>query len=67
MPAAETAGGEASMQVIEPRSETEFRRLDQLGARHPDAVQPAVEVPVPEIQELAEVGEAGARSRFCQT
>src|SRR6185437_12595816 len=59
MPAAETAVGCPSMQVVEPRGETEFRRLDQLGARHPDAVQPAVEVPVPEIEELAEVGEAG--------
>src|SRR5690242_18543162 len=52
MPAAETAGRCPSMQVIEARGETEFRRLDQLRAGHPDAVQLAVEVPVPEIEEL---------------
>src|SRR6201999_536929 len=53
MPAAETADASPSMQVIKPRGETEFRRLDQLGAGHLHAVQLAVQVLFPELEELA--------------
>src|SRR5690349_2363774 len=50
---------EASVQVVEARGEAEFGGLDQLGAGHPHAVQLALEVLFPEIEELAEVGETG--------
>src|SRR4051794_8088738 len=61
MSAAETADCFPSMQVIKARGETEFRRLDQLRAADPDAVQLALEVLVPEIEELAQLGEAGGQ------
>src|SRR5471032_1472119 len=54
---ADYAGAVRSMEVVEPAGEGEFGGLDELRVGDPHTVKLAIEIALPEFQELAEVGE----------